>query len=152
MQKTQKMMTWIITSSPFQMISAEQSNSEIVVISTYDNPSPNHELWNFCWWLVIFKISARTRGIPHQGMEIVRNGTCLPWCLRRRTVDDFPSKDGKKWYLGVSGRICLCAACYDFMLLFNVCSLVLMIYWDIVRGRWFRVLTVTSLFGLRWGG
>ena len=42
-----------------------------------------------------------------------------------------PRKNGK---MGVSGRICLYVACYDFMLLFNVCSLVLMIYWDIVRG------------------
>ena len=41
---------------------------------------------------------------------------------------------GKNGKMGVSGRICLYVACYDFMLLFNVCSLVLMIYWDIVRG------------------
>ena len=41
---------------------------------------------------------------------------------------------GKNGKMGVSGRICLYVACYDIMLLFNVCSLVLMIYWDIVRG------------------
>ena len=36
-----------------------------------------------------------------------------------------------------------------FMLLFNVCSLVLMIYWDIVR--WFRVLTFTGDVWIEWG-
>jgi hypothetical protein len=42
-----------------------------------------------------------------------------------------PQTNGK---MGVSGRICLYVACYDFVLGFNVSSLVLMIYWDIVRG------------------
>ena len=54
---------------------------------------------------------------------------------------------GKKWYLGVSGRVCLYAACYDFMLMFNVCSLLLMIFvW--VFGSGLRGQLSLSMFGL----
>ena len=35
---------------------------------------------------------------------------------------------GKNGKMGVSGRICLYVACYDFVLGFNVSSLVLMIF------------------------
>jgi len=35
---------------------------------------------------------------------------------------------GKNGKMGVSGRLCLYVACYDFVLGFNVSSLVLMIF------------------------
>ena len=41
---------------------------------------------------------------------------------------------GKNGERGKLGQDMLYVGCCDFMLLFNVCSLVLMIYWDIVRG------------------
>lgn len=47
-------------------------------------------------------------------------------------IDSFMSqKKMVKW--GFQG-VYVCMLLVDFMLLFNVCSLVLMIYWDIVRG------------------
>ena len=40
---------------------------------------------------------------------------------------------GKNGERGKLGQDMLYVGCYDSMFLFNVCSLVLMIYWDIVR-------------------
>ena len=47
-----------------------------------------------------------------------------PWILPVCSAD-FPRKNGK---MRVSGRVCWYVACYDFVLGFNVSSLVLMIF------------------------
>ena len=36
--------------------------------------------------------------------------------------------------MGVLGRVCLYVACFEFMLMFNVCSLVLMSFWGTIKG------------------
>ena len=87
-----------------------------------------------CWYLLI---------IQHE------NGNrSWPPCQHRRLQGRNWEKNGK---MGVSGHICLYVACYDFILGFNVSSLVLMFF---QVGFWGVILMLKWCVDvwIRWGG
>ena len=55
-------------------------------------------------------------------------GTGQDCVLRGQVQPKWHELLGKKWKMGVSGRICLYVACYDFVLGFNVSSSPLMFF------------------------
>ena len=79
------------------------------------------EVWQYGVWLVFLSENTPILMVYHE---------CIGSSPRQTQVEllSYKLSPIKKCKMGVSGRVCLYVACYDFMLGFNVSSSVLMIF------------------------